>query len=95
LLLLNNDVVLFPDALDKMIDYAECHSNVTGVQGVILSQEQAFWIPPGFAHGFQALEDTYLLYMVTKEYFPQHERYIDWCDSEIGVNWQIKKYHSQ
>jgi dTDP-4-dehydrorhamnose 3,5-epimerase len=29
--------------------------------------------------------------MVTEEYFPQHERYIDWCDSEIGVNWQIKE----
>ena len=36
LLLLNNDAVLFPDALDKMIDYAESHSNVAGVQGVIL-----------------------------------------------------------
>ena len=60
-------------------------------QGVILSQGQAFWIPPGFAHGFQALEDTYLLYMVTKEYSPQHERCINWCDPEIGVNWPIKE----
>lgn len=28
--------------------------------GEYLSTGTALWIPPGFAHGFQALEDTYL-----------------------------------
>jgi len=32
--------------------------------------------PPGFAPGFQVLEETYLLYLATKEYNPQLERYI-------------------
>jgi len=57
--------------------------------GVVLEPGYALWIPPGFAHGFQALEDTYFLYLVTKEYSPQHERCIKWNDPEIGVNWPI------
>ena len=52
----------------------------------------ALWIPPGFAHGFQALEDdTVVLYLVTKEYSPQHERCIRWDDPEIGIDWPIKE----
>jgi dTDP-4-dehydrorhamnose 3,5-epimerase len=59
--------------------------------GVTLEQGCAFWIPPGFAHGFQALEDAYFLYLVTKEYSQQHERCISWSDPEIGINWPIKE----
>ncbi|MCR8432674.1 MAG: dTDP-4-dehydrorhamnose 3,5-epimerase [Crenarchaeota archaeon] len=61
---------------------------------VELSEENhyALWIPPGFAHGFQALEDdTLVLYLVTKEYSPMHERCIRWDDPEIGINWPIKE----
>jgi len=58
--------------------------------GVYLEPGHALWIPPGFAHGFQALEDTYLLYLVTKEYSPQHERCINWSDPELGIDWSIR-----
>jgi len=50
----------------------------------------AIWIPPGFAHGFQALEDSIVVYMVTKEYSPQHERCIAWDDPELGIEWPIR-----
>lgn len=51
----------------------------------------ALWIPPGFAHGFQALEDdTLVLYLVTKEYSPQHERCIKWDDPTLSIRWPIK-----
>jgi dTDP-4-dehydrorhamnose 3,5-epimerase len=59
--------------------------------GVNLEPGYALWIPPGFAHGFQALEDTYFLYLVTKEYSPQHERCIRWDDPQIGIQWPIKE----
>jgi dTDP-4-dehydrorhamnose 3,5-epimerase len=59
--------------------------------GVSLEPGYALWIPPGFAHGFQALEDTYFLYLVTKEYSPQHERCIRWDDPQIGIQWPIKE----
>lgn len=50
------------------------------------------WIPPGFAHGFQALEDgTLVLYLVTKEYSPEHERCIKWDDPEIGIKWPLRE----
>jgi dTDP-4-dehydrorhamnose 3,5-epimerase len=46
------------------------------------------WIPPGFAHGFAALEDgTELIYKVTQYWSPQHERTIRWNDPEIGIAW--------
>ncbi|MEM1523636.1 MAG: dTDP-4-dehydrorhamnose 3,5-epimerase [Thermofilaceae archaeon] len=48
------------------------------------------WIPPGFAHGFQALEDSVFIYLVTKEYSPQHERCILWCDPSLGIEWPIE-----
>jgi len=57
---------------------------------VTLEPGHALWIPPGFAHGFQALEETLFLYLVTKEYSPQHERCIKWDDPEIGVEWSLK-----
>jgi len=59
--------------------------------GAVLEPGFALWISPGFAHGFQALEDTHLLYLVTKEYSPQHERCINSYDPEIGILWPIKE----
>ncbi len=46
------------------------------------------WIPPGFAHGFLALEpDTVIQYEVTAEYAPQAERCIAWNDPQLAVPW--------
>jgi len=47
------------------------------------------WVPPGFAHGFQAIEDSLVLYLVTKEYSPEHERCIAWNDEELGIPWPL------
>jgi len=49
---------------------------------------QLLWIPPGFAHGFCALEDdTHFLYMQTAEYAPDAEAGINPFDPEIGLRW--------
>ncbi|BDC17387.1 dTDP-4-dehydrorhamnose 3,5-epimerase [Acidianus sp. HS-5] len=56
---------------------------------VELSEENYYllWIPPGFAHGFQALDDSLVVYLVTNnEYSPQHER----CINYSYVEWPIK-----
>ena len=46
------------------------------------------WIPTGFAHGFQALEEnTTFLYMCTSVYSKEHERSIKWDDPDIGIRW--------
>jgi len=54
-------------------------------------QGKAIWIPPGFAHGFQAIEDSIVVYMVTKEYSPQHERCIHWRDEELAIKWPLQE----
>jgi dTDP-4-dehydrorhamnose 3,5-epimerase len=49
-----------------------------------------FWIPPGFAHGFVALEDeTEFLYKTTSYWHAGSERTIRWDDPSIGVKWPL------
>jgi dTDP-4-dehydrorhamnose 3,5-epimerase len=48
-----------------------------------------FWIPPGFAHGFETLEDkTIFLYKCTNVYHKQSEGGLYWNDPALGINWQ-------
>ena len=49
---------------------------------------EMLWIPPGFAHGFLALEEgTHLLYKCTAEYAGAAERGIRWDDSTLALPW--------
>lgn len=46
------------------------------------------YIPPGFAHGFLAMEEgTEFLYKVSEVYSPAHERGVIWNDPAIGIPW--------
>lgn len=48
-----------------------------------------FWIPPGFAHGFETLEDkTIFLYKCTNVYHKQSEGGLYWNDPALGISWQ-------
>jgi dTDP-4-dehydrorhamnose 3,5-epimerase len=48
------------------------------------------WVPPGFAHGFLALEDgTDLLYKCTDYYAPAQERTLLWSDPALGISWPL------
>ncbi|MDB4173022.1 dTDP-4-dehydrorhamnose 3,5-epimerase [bacterium] len=60
--------------------------------GIKLSADKAeqLWIPPGFAHGFQALSETAdVLYKVTQVWCPDNDQAIHWRDEDIGVSWPI------
>lgn len=61
--------------------------------GVDLSEENGLmlWIPPGFAHGFQALEDSRVAYKVTSEFSKDHDGGVIWNDPAIGVEWPLEK----
>lgn len=61
--------------------------------GEILTAEnkRQLWIPPGFAHGFLALEDgTEFLYKTTALYDKASEGAIRWDDPAIGIDWPIR-----
>lgn len=45
------------------------------------------WIPEGFAHGFQAIEDSDVLYKVTRPYSPGDEACVRW--DSAGVAWPL------
>lgn len=45
------------------------------------------FIPPGVAHGFAALTDMTLTYLVDGYYNPADELGVAWDDPEIGADW--------
>lgn len=51
----------------------------------------AMWIPPGFAHGFLALEDESLLfYKCTTPWARDAERSLAYNDPTIGIAWPMQ-----
>ena len=57
------------------------------------SEQIALWIPEGFAHGFQALEDrTRVHYKVTSYWNKEHERSLRFSDTDLKIPW--KKIHN-
>lgn len=50
------------------------------------------WLPPGFAHGFQALaDDTVMLYKCTDYYQPAGERTVRFDDPDLAIGWPLKE----
>ena len=48
------------------------------------------YIPEGFAHGYQTLEDnTEVTYQVSQFYFPDFERGLRYDDPAIGIDWPL------
>ena len=56
-----------------------------------LSEDNCYslYIPDYFAHGFVALEDSYVLYRTTGYYHKESEMGIRYDDPDIGVKWNI------
>lgn len=46
------------------------------------------WIPPGFAHGFQACSaEAIVSYKLTAPYTPADERVVRWDDADLAIAW--------
>ena len=61
--------------------------------GRTLSAEngKALYFPPGFAHGFVALEDNSVVYYkCTSTHNPQAERSLSYKDPKIGIEWPLR-----
>ncbi|MCI2414727.1 MAG: dTDP-4-dehydrorhamnose 3,5-epimerase [Candidatus Aramenus sp.] len=53
----------------------------------VLTPGKLLWIPAGFAHGFLALEESHVVYFVTREFSKEHDSGVRYEDPEINVQW--------
>jgi dTDP-4-dehydrorhamnose 3,5-epimerase len=51
--------------------------------------ETGVYVPPGVAHGFQALTDATLTYLVDRYYDPGDENGLAWDDTDAAIPWPI------
>ncbi len=50
----------------------------------------AFYVPEGFAHGFQTLaDDSEVLYQMSESYHPGLARGLRWDDPRLGIEWPL------
>lgn len=77
---------------DVMIDIRHDSPTFLNWHGEKLSPEnrKLMYIPEGFAHGFQTLEEnSELLYLHTAFYSPDHEGAIHYNDPLVNIKWPL------
>jgi dTDP-4-dehydrorhamnose 3,5-epimerase len=52
-------------------------------------EDRGLFIPPGVAHGFAALTDILLWYLVDGYYNPDDELGLAWDDPAVGADWGV------
>ncbi len=77
---------------DVLVDMRPESSTYKQWFGLELSadNQKAIYIPEGFAHGHQTLEDdSQIMYLTSQVYSPEHERGVRWDDPAIHVQWPL------
>lgn len=77
---------------DAIVDCREGSTTRHQWFGVELTAENGtqLYVPKGFAHGYQVLEDnSELTYLVSTHYTPGAESGLRWDDPAIGIEWPI------
>ena len=77
---------------DVIIDLRQKSSTYKKWISMELSSDnlQGLYIPEGFAHGFQTLEDNCeVCYHISNWFSPEHARGIRWDDGEFNITWPI------
>jgi len=76
---------------DVVVDLRKDSKTFGKHYGVILGskQQNMFYIPEGFAHGFCVLSDSAtILYKCSDFYYPEDEGGIIWNDPTINIDWE-------
>jgi len=87
--------VLKGKIFDVVIDLRKNSKTFGKVYKCVLSEKNntSIYVPPGFAHGFQALEnENYIVYSCTKYRNKKSETTIKFDDKELNIKWPIKKF---
>ncbi len=75
---------------DVIVDLRPDSATYCGWYGVELTAEngRALFVPAGFAHGFQTLEDaSEVPTMMGHQYVPEAARGVRWDDPAFGIEW--------
>ena len=78
---------------DVIVDIRKDSATARKWYSVELTAEnhRALYIPAGFAHGFQTLEDdTEVLYQMSEYHHPESARGVRWDDRTLAIRWPIK-----
>jgi dTDP-4-dehydrorhamnose 3,5-epimerase len=78
---------------DVAVDLRKTSKTAKSWEGFSLSDEnhKMIYIPQGFAHGFQALEDnTIVAYVCGSKYDASSDTGVLWEDKELAINWPIQ-----
>ena len=78
------------EVFDVAVDIRKSSSTFGQWVGVNLSAEnkKQLWIPEGFAHGFQTLEEnTEVFYQMSEHYSPECSRGVRWNDPVFSIKW--------
>lgn len=85
--------VVVGEIYDVVVDIRRGSPTYGKWESVVLSEEnkRMLWVPPGFAHGYCATSDvSEIVYKVTHEYSPTHERAVLWSDPQLAIPWPTK-----
>ena len=77
---------------DVVIDLRPESSTYCLWEGFELSAKnrKILYVPKGFAHGFQSLEDdTEVFYQLSEFYYPEYASGVRWDDAVFGIKWPI------
>lgn len=86
--------VVVGEIYDVVVDIRKGSPTYGRWESVVLSEEnkRMLWVPPGFAHGYCATSEvSEIVYKVTHEYSPAHERAILWNDPKLAIPWPTDK----
>ena len=78
---------------DVAVDLRQGSDTFAQWEGCMLDDEEhcAFYIPPGFAHGFLVVSDmAQVSYQCAGKYLPEEDTGIIWNDPDIGVGWPLQ-----
>ena len=78
---------------DVIIDLRRSSPTFTQHFEVVLTAQnyRMLYIPKGFAHGFQTLEDhSEVYYQMSEFYVPELSRGVRWNDPAFGIKWPIE-----
>lgn len=84
--------VVVGEIFDVVVDIRKGSPAFGRWTAVTLSEEnkKMLWVPPGFAHGYCATTDVCeIVYKLTHEYSPAHERGIRWDDPQLAIPWPV------